>query len=194
MFDLAQWTEALAVISGLEWFAAGIGVLAVWLTARQNIWCWPTGLVMVLLYTWIFFSAKLYANMALQLVFAGAQIYGWWHWRSQAESISPKHLSVNGVVLGMCAGILGSVLIGFFLKAYTDASAPWWDASLTAFSLVAQFWMARKFIQCWPLWVVIDVLYVWLFIQQALPATAILYGIFTLLAVHGWRSWRHAAQ
>lgn len=183
-----------AAMSAMEWIAALLGVVAVWLTARQHILCWPIGLVMVLMYGWIFFDAKLYANMALQLVFAGAQLYGWWHWQHATVASKPVYLSYKGLGLGLGAGLIGSYLIAQFLLHVTDASAPWWDASLTAFSLIAQFWMARKYVQCWPLWLIIDVLYVWLFIQQALPATALLYGFFTLLALHGWRSWRRDAQ
>ncbi|PTU03992.1 aminotransferase, partial [Pseudomonas sp. HMWF031] len=67
-------------MSGLELFAAALGVIAVWLTVKQNPWCWPIGLVMVLLYSWIFFEVKLYSDMLLQLIYAALQLYGWWHW------------------------------------------------------------------------------------------------------------------
>ncbi|MCE6983890.1 nicotinamide riboside transporter PnuC, partial [Pseudomonas frederiksbergensis] len=67
-------------MSGLELFAAVLGVIAVWLTAKQNPWCWPIGLVMVLLYTWVFYDVKLYSDMLLQLVYAVLQLYGWWQW------------------------------------------------------------------------------------------------------------------
>ena len=67
-------------MSPLELFASAIGVIAVWLTVRQNPWCWPLGLVMVLLYSWIFFEVRLYSNMLLQVFFAGTQLYGWWQW------------------------------------------------------------------------------------------------------------------
>lgn len=70
----------------LEAFAAALGVLAVYLTARQNPWCWPLGLVMVLLYAWVFFEARLYANTLLQGVFAITQLYGWWQWRRPARA------------------------------------------------------------------------------------------------------------
>lgn len=182
-------------MSGIEWLAASLGVLSVWLTARQNIWCWPIGLIMVLLYTWIFFDAKLYASMLLQGFFAATQVYGWWNWQKYTASDSrPKRLSRRHTVLGLAAGAVGSLLLAYLLGQYTDTSQPAWDASLTAFSLVAQLWMARKYLQCWPLWCVVDVLYVGLFINQNLMPTALLYGVFVLLALHGWRSWHQALK
>ena len=104
----------------------------------------------------------------------------------------PRDLCLKAQGLWLLLGAVLTVAISLFLSHYTDAAAPWWDGGLTAFSLVAQLWMARKFIQCWPLWLVVDVLYVGLFVQQKMLATALLYGVFVLLAVHGWRSWRLA--
>ena len=65
-------------MSWLELIAAGLGIVAVWLTVRQNPWCWPIGLLMVLLYAWLFYDWRLYSNLLLQLLFAGSQLYGWW--------------------------------------------------------------------------------------------------------------------
>lgn len=76
------------------------------------------------------------------------------------------------------------------MATFTDAAAPWQDAALSAFSLVAQVWMAQKRVECWPLWIVLDLLFVVLFVQQGLYPTAALYGLFTLLAVNGWLTWR----
>ena len=67
-------------MSTLELIASVIGVVAVWLTVKQNLWCWPIGLVMVVMYGWIFYDAALYSNMLLQGVYAGLQLYGWLQW------------------------------------------------------------------------------------------------------------------
>jgi len=76
------------------------------------------------------------------------------------------------------------------MATYTDASSPWLDSALTAFSLVAQLWMAQKRLQCWALWVVVDLCYVAFFLYSELYLTAALYAAFTALAVSGWLSWR----
>jgi nicotinamide mononucleotide transporter len=142
-------------MSGLELFAAALGVIAVWLTVKQNPWCWPIGLVMVLLYTWIFFDVKLYSDMLLQVIYAALQLYGWWQWTRRGAADSARAVT-----------------------------------SLTGYSLVAQVWMAQKRVQCWPLWILLDVIFVGLFLYKALYLTAALYALFTLLAVQGWRDWR----
>mgnify|MGYP006167454533 FL=1 len=180
-------------MSGLELFAAALGVIAVWLTVRQNPWCWPIGLVMVLLYSWVFFEVKLYSDMLLQVIYAGLQLYGWWQWTRAGQNHRGRDVSRLGtqsLASGLALGAIGSLLLGAAMAHWTDAAQPWLDAALTAFSLVAQFWMAQKRLQCWPLWIVLDCVFVGLFIYEGMVLTAALYGLFTLLAVQGWRTWR----
>ena len=180
-------------MSPLELFAATLGVLAVWLTARQNPWCWPIGLGMVLIYSWIFFEVKLYSDMLLQLVYAVLQLYGWRQWTVGNSGQGVREVSrLTSIQLGagMLAGTVGSLALGYGMANWTDAAAPWMDAALTAFSLVAQWWMAQKRVECWLLWIVVDVLFVMLFLDKGLHLTAALYALFTLLAAHGWREWR----
>lgn len=180
-------------MSGLELFAAALGVIAVWLTVKQNPWCWPIGLVMVLLYTWVFFEVKLYSDMLLQVVYAALQVYGWWQWTragAQHEGRVVSRLSPLQVLGGVVAGAIGSVALGAAMAHWTDSTYPWSDATLTAFSLVAQLWMAQKRLQCWPLWIVVDVIFVGLFLYKGLYLTAALYALFTAIALQGWREWR----
>lgn len=183
-------------MSPIEIIASALGVLAVWLTIRENIWGWPVGLVMVLLYTWIFFDAKLYANAGLQLVFAGAQLYGWRQWSAGGEAapLPIRALSGAALLIGVSAASLLSVLLAFALGRYTDGASPWQDGTLSAFSLLAQYWMAHKIRACWPLWLLLDSLYVGLFIDSQLYLTAALYGLFCLLAAQGWWQWHKASQ
>lgn len=180
-------------MSGLELFAATLGVIAVWLTVKQNPWCWPIGLVMVLLYSWIFFEVKLYSNMLLQVIYAGLQLYGWRQWTRGGDSHQGRkvtRLGTPSVVRDLALGAVGSLLLGAAMAHWTDAAQPWLDAALTGFSLVAQWWMAQKRVQCWPLWIAVDVIFVGLFLYKGLYLTAALYALFTLLAVHGLREWR----
>lgn len=180
-------------MSGLELFAAALGVIAVWLTVRQNPWCWPIGLVMVVLYSWIFYEVKLYSDMLLQLVFAVLQVYGWWQWTrpdNQKDARQVSRLASAPLLKGLAAGLVFSLLLGAGMAHYTDAAQPWLDAALTGFSLVAQLWMAQKRLQCWALWVVLDVIFVGLFLYKGLYLTAGLYALFTVIAVRGWLEWR----
>jgi nicotinamide mononucleotide transporter len=180
-------------MSPLELFAAALGVIAVWLTVKQNPWCWPIGLVTVLIYSWIFFDVKLYSDMLLQVIYALLQVYGWLQWTRHGDNQPVRAVSAltpGSILLGLAAGLIVSLALGGLMANFTDAAQPWLDAALTGFSLVAQVWMAQKRLQCWPLWIVLDVIFVGLFIYKALYLTAALYGLFTLLAVQGWREWR----
>ncbi|HEX8592891.1 MAG TPA: nicotinamide riboside transporter PnuC [Pseudomonas sp.] len=179
-------------MSSLELFAAALGVIAVWLTVKQNAWCWPIGLVMVLIYSWIFYDIKLYSNVLLQIIYAALQVYGWLQWTRRGQAIEPRAVTVlqpGSVLIGLAAGVAISLVLGGLMASFTDAAQPWLDAALTGFSLVAQVWMAQKRVQCWPLWIVIDVIFVGLFVYKSLYLTAGLYGMFLLLAVQGWREW-----
>jgi nicotinamide mononucleotide transporter len=180
-------------MSGLELFAAALGVIAVWLTVKQNPWCWPIGLVMVLVYSWIFFDVKLYSDMLLQVIYAALQLYGWWQWSRRGDARPGRkvtYLESRSVWASVAWGAIVSLALGAGMAHFTDAAQPWLDATLTGFSLVAQVWMAQKRVQCWPLWILLDVIFVGLFVYKDLYLTAALYALFTLLAVQGWREWR----
>jgi nicotinamide mononucleotide transporter len=133
--------------------------------------------------------------MLLQGVFAVLQLYGWWQWTRGGQQQQGRHISAltaPGLLFSLALGGVGSLLLGYLMATYTDAAQPWLDAGLTAFSLVAQVWMAQKRIENWPLWLVLDVLYVGLFIYKELYLTAGLYALFCFLAIHGWQQWRRA--
>ena len=179
----------------LELIASALGITSVWLTVRQNPLCWPIGLLMVLLYAWFFFDARLYSAVLLHGVFAAMQLYGWWQWRQGVDDSGRRPVSTasrNEVWVGLGAALLLGLALGLAMARLTEAVYPWPDALLTAFSLLAQLWMALKRWQCWPLWVLIDLLYVGFFAFQEYWLTAGLYGVFTALALLGLREWRAA--
>ena len=183
----------LASIPWVELIAASIGALSVYWMTQQKPAAWPTGLVMVLMYIWIFYDARLYSEMLLQMVYVVMQGYGWWQWLrggKQQQGLVVSSLGTPGIGQGLLIGTCITLALGLTMSQYTDANLPWLDASLTGFSLVAQYWMAKKRLQCWLLWMVLDVIYVGMFVTAGLYLTAVLYLFFTALAVHGWREWR----
>lgn len=187
-----RYSPPATAMSLLELIASLLGVIAVWLTVRQNSWCWPIGLGMVSLYAWFFFDAKLYSQVLLHGVFAAMQLYGWWAWTRGTDGNGRRVSLASGpeVLVGIGMAVLGSLLLGSAMARFTEAAFPWIDASLTAFSLLAQLWMALKRLQCWPLWIVVDALFVGFFSFQGYWLTAGLYALFTALAVMGLREWR----
>lgn len=177
----------------LELIAAALGILSVSLTVRQNPLCWPIGLVMVLLYAWFFYGSRLYSLVLLHGVFAAMQVYGWWQWRQGLDDSGQRPVGSSSrleVLVGLIGALLLGLLLGLLMARFTDAALPWADAMLTAFSLLAQLWMALKRWQCWVLWIVVDLLYIGFFAFQDYWLTAGLYALFTALAVLGLRAWR----
>jgi nicotinamide mononucleotide transporter len=182
-------------VNAIEAVAAGFGLLSVWLTVRRHIACWPAGLVMVVLYIHIFYQARLYADMVLQVVYVVLQFYGWWHWlRGGPRDGGPLPVSglSAGARLGWAAAVLtGSALVGFVTATWTDAALPYPDAFITMLSLAAQWLMARKVWESWVGWITVDLVAIPVYASKALYLTAGLYGLFLLLATAGLIAWRN---
>lgn len=171
------------------------GILGVWLTTRQKIWCWPVGLVSVVAFIVVFFRAKLYAAMGLQFVYVGLIGYGWYSWLYGGEghlSLIVSRLPRRLVAFLAMAGAGASLALGFWLGRSTDEALPHLDGFTTSFSLVAQWMQARKYLENWVVWVVVDVVYVGMSLSQGLTLTAGLYLIYICLALLGLRDWRRS--
>lgn len=180
-------------MSPLEFFAALITIVSVWLTVRENLWCWPTGVVSVVLYGWIFWQAKLYANAALQTLYLVLCIYGWYEWLHGGRNHGELHVSntpLAGWVVTLAVGVAASIATGWLMRRYTDAAMPFSDAATTAFSIAAEVMTTRKWIENWIVWIVVDAITTWMLVVQKLLPSAILYALFVALAIYGWFEWR----
>jgi nicotinamide mononucleotide transporter len=180
-------------MSMLEIIAVAVSFLGIWLTAKRYMLCWPVNLLACTLYFRIFLDVRLYADMLLQALFGLAILYGWIIWargRAQAGTVIVAPLPVRRAVVGLATGAAGALAIGWIMHRFTDASLPWMDASLSSFSLVAQYWTARRHAVSWLLWIAVDIVYVGMFAFKHLWLTAGLYGAMIILAVLGYRRWR----
>jgi nicotinamide mononucleotide transporter len=185
------------VVSALEPIAVAFGIVSVWLSVKENIWSWPTAIVNVLLYFVIFRDQRLYADMSLQLFYAGISAYGWYHWlfggaqHSRLKvSRTPRRLRW---ILPLVV-VVFAVTLGTLLRRYTNAALPYVDATLTSGSLAAQWMMSRKYLENWAVWVTLDVAYVTVFINRGLLLTAFLYGVFHILAARGHVEWSRSLR
>jgi len=182
-------------MSILEVIAVISSALGIWLITRRSLLAWPITLLACFLYAEVFREARLYSDMLLQFVYAAFCIYGWWHWlngvREQGD-VRVESFNWQGWLFGGLAGLLGSLSLGYLMARYTDAALPHIDASLTAFSLVAQWWATRRYLWNWVLWIAVDIIYTAVFAYKKLYLTAGLYAFFVFLAVEGLRAWRAA--
>ena len=179
-------------MSHLEIAAFILNVLGVWLTSKQYRICWLVNIVAVMLYMIIFYQVHLYADAMLQGVFIIMQLYGWLSWSgaSQAQPVHPAYMNKAVMVRSLLTGTAAGLLLGLLFSTYTQASLPWLDSMLASFSLVASYWAARKYIESWAMWCVLDAIYVLMYLHKSLNLTAFLYFIFILLALNGWRMWK----
>ena len=177
------------------WEIVGVlfGVVSVWLIVRENVWGWPTGLVNVGLFIVVFWQARLYADMGLQVIYVALCSYGWWAWthgRSGSGRFEVTRTPRAARWLLGAGGAAGALLLGSLLRGHTDAALPYWDSATTSFSLVAQWMQTRKWLENWWVWIAVDTLYVGIYVTKGLFLTAGLYVLFLALAVEGARTWR----
>lgn len=179
----------------LETLAVLVTLVAVYLTTRQVIWCWPLGMVSVTLYAVVFYEARLYADMGLQGLYFLLAAYGWWAWLHGSEDhgrLAVSMASRRSRLLLLGLGATGGLLLGALLHRLTDASLPYLDSLLTCFSIVAQWMQTRKLLESWLLWLAVDLVYVGMFVYKGLYPTAGLYALFLWLAAMGFVQWRRS--
>lgn len=180
-------------MSPIEVAATIFGLVSVYLTIKQNIWCWPTGIIMVILYVFIFYDVKLYSDMGLQIFYIFIQIYGWYNWvyggkkKNDLKVTRLKNWQIPVWILVMIGATFGW---GYFMNTYTDAALPYYDAFAVALSVVAQWFLTVKKLESWILWIIVDVVSVGIYIVKDLNLTAVLYGVFLILAINGFMEWR----
>ena len=176
----------------IEVIAVVLGLINVGLIIRRSIWNYPFGIAMVSLYAYIFFGAKLYSDMLLQFFFLVIQFYGWWNWARAGRvhgGIQASLLTNTGRIVAVVVAVLLSLVIGTLMKNYTDAAAPYADATIAGMSVLAQVLMSIRRIENWVFWILVDLMAVGLFASRGLHLTAGLYAVFLIMAVMGLLSW-----
>jgi nicotinamide mononucleotide transporter len=177
----------------IEVFGALAGVIGVWLTARQIIWCWPVALVNVVIYIYIFFISKLYADFGLQLFYLFMTLYGWYNWLyggNDHHELSISRITFIKFLVFLLIGMPSVFILGYLLKNYTDAAFPYWDSFVSIWGIIGTYMMAKKILEHWILWIIVDMTCVGIYFFKELFATSILYFFFTILAVYGLSKWK----
>jgi nicotinamide mononucleotide transporter len=181
--------ELLGVVSALVYLYFSI---------LQKIWLWPWGIVTSALFVWIFFDSKFYADMGLNIYYVLISLYGWYHWmngkaKTKRELPVSRLMRVQGIRL-LVFSLLLSVLSAFVLIRFTDSPVPYGDAFTTAFSITATWMLARKILEHWLVWVVVDLVSAGLYLYKELWLTAGLFVLYALLAITGYREWQKKIQ
>jgi len=183
--------------SMLEWIAVTCGVASVVYSMRENILVYPTGIISVLIYVYLAFQYKLYADMGVNGYYFVMSVYGWYYWTNtegQKEQIAvtintyKENIYSIGILLGSFA------ILVFVLMNFTDSDVPIWDATTTAFAILGMWLMARKKLESWIAWIITDLISIPLYFYKGLVITSFQFLIFTVLATMGYFAWRKSLQ
>ncbi len=181
----------------IELLGALLGIVGVIFQIKQNVWVWPISILASVMYVVVFLNAQLYALMSLQFYFIAVSIYGWHQWRHPkikdgivTNQLPITRLNLKTTTLYSLLLIIFWLLLYWFLKTYTNDSAPIWGSLVTAMSLVASLMLAKKIIEQWFLWLIADTIAVILYISQHLYPTAVFYFILVIMAIIGYSQWK----
>lgn len=190
-FFATVWEQFL-LNSLLELTAVLFAVAYLVLAVRENILCWLAAGISTFIFLYIFWDVRLYMESGLQVYYLLMAGYGWWQWRqvgddSKGLQISTWTIKQHGVALALIA--LLTLASGYLLNSGTDARLPFLDSFTTWASVVTTYMVARKILENWFYWLVIDSVSIFLYLDRELYFTAILFAVYIVIIFFGWRSW-----
>jgi nicotinamide mononucleotide transporter len=184
----------LEAISGIEIVAVILALVYLVLAAYQNNWCWFSAAISSLLYIKICFDAQLFIETGLQCFYLMMAIVGYFQWQKNVSTCTANkqiiNLSFKSWLLGILICGFISLVMAFWFQQNTNAKLPWLDAPVTVFSVWATWLVIKKVLQNWLLWIVIDSVAIYIYVQRSLTITALLYALYTLLAIIGYLKWK----
>jgi nicotinamide mononucleotide transporter len=183
--------EGIIATSWLEWLAVIFSLSYVFLAAKKNILCWVAALFSTGIYIYLCYSSQLYIESALQVFYFAMAIYGFVIWKNSTEKEiliikwKPSIHLINVVLSGVAA-----LVLGYLFDTYTDQQSAYLDAFTTCYSFAATFMVAKKVLENWIYWIIIDFASIFLYANRGMSLTAVLMIIYTLFAVYGYFEWR----
>jgi len=185
----ATWLELAAVVLALAMVA---------LNMRVNPLAWPLAIASSLLYFLLFWDSRLYGEAGLQVFFVVVALWGWWQWlrgtMDDGSALRVRTLPRREALGSLLALAIAWPALALFLDHRTDSDVPWFDAFSTAASVIGQWLLGRKYVENWLVWLLVNVVSVALFAFKGLWLTVLLYAVFAVLSVAGWRAWRRLAE
>lgn len=186
--------ESLIDLGPFQWIGLLFGIIYIIYAVRENPVCWIFGIISCgAIAIEDFTQTKLYQDGVLQIIYIVLGFYGLYKWKfgtQKTTRFQVKSLSFYNGILATGIGVIVSFCFAYIVGQYTDASFPLVDALTTVFSVIATILLVYKYLENWLLWIIIDVVYVYLYFDTSAPLFSVLYVIFTAMAIIGYLQWR----
>ncbi|TVS11363.1 MAG: nicotinamide riboside transporter PnuC [Wenzhouxiangella sp.] len=185
-----QLAENWARLSSWEMLAVALAITYLLLAVRQNRWCWVAAFVSTAIFTALFWNVELLMQSALNVYYMGMAVYGWWQWgRGGNGELPVQRWRWQGHALALALVLGATVISGHLLSLHTQAAWPYLDSFITWGAVVTTFMVARKVLENWAWWMLINALAVFLFIERGMLLTAGLHLSYLVISVFGWIGW-----
>ena len=177
----------------LEILGTIVGLVYLYLEYKADIWLWLASIIMPAIYLVVFYDAGLYADTAINIYYLVVAIYGWFSWKygsGKSSELAISNISPRQIVAMVGLYAVMQVAISLALLHLTDSDVPWFNGLTSALSIVGMWMLARKWIEQWIVWIVVDILSAGLYCHKGLYLTAILYALYAVIAIFGYRKWK----
>lgn len=177
----------------LEIFGTIVGLLYLWLEYRASIYLWIAGIIMPGVYIFVYYDAGLYADFGINIYYLIAAVYGWAYWMrggKKNKALPIIHAPLRCYLPLLLVFAVSFVGIAWILIEFTDSNVPWLDSFTTALSIVGMWMLARKYIEQWFAWILVDIVCCGLYIYKDLYFTSALYGLYSVIAIFGYFKWK----
>jgi nicotinamide mononucleotide transporter len=189
---MAILQEAASAMSPWEAVAVLLGIAYLLLAMRESLWCWYAAFVSTAIFLVLFWRVGLLMESALQVYYLAMAVYGWWQWQHGSggeRELAITHWGTRQHLMALLVVLLGSAASGFLLTVYTGAALPYADSFTTWGSILTTWMVARKILENWLYWLVIDSISIYLYLDRALYLTAGLFAVYLVIVVFGYRKW-----
>jgi nicotinamide mononucleotide transporter len=192
-------------MSYLEFFGVASGLVAIWLSAKANIWSWPIGVINVTLSFFLYYQVQLYPDMFLQVFFLVTNIMGWWRWlhprageEDRNKELKVSFMKSRQLILLMIFGLVGTMALGSFAKNLHNllpavfpmpSAFPYFDSAIMVMSIITTFFMIQKKIESWIIWIIVDVIATYLYFIRDIKFYSLMYLLFCAIAAYGLWNW-----